>query len=152
MHFAIGTKAFGHRQMHPRFLCQLDRPTSLHAPTTLTLGSITFGGGQVLIPPSLPLLSLGSYGADVDLRPAQNLIVRVTVSLDSASQVIRWSFKSLDPITGMATTDPLAGLLAPGQGGSVTFTEAAKTPTTGTQINNQASIIFDTNSAMSTPV
>jgi hypothetical protein len=72
--------------------------------------------------------------------------------------VVRWRFRSIDPATGQPTTDPLAGFLPPNlippQGqGNVMFSVQPKLPlAAGTQIQNQASIVFDTNAPILTPV
>ena len=71
--------------------------------------------------------------------------------------LLTWRFTSIDPDTGQPTEDPLAGFLppniiAPEGEGSVFFTVMPKQNlATGTEISNQASIVFDTNSAIQTP-
>jgi Tol biopolymer transport system component len=120
--------------------------------STFSLGPMVFGTTVVTPPPGLD-----TFRKDVDLRPAQNLIVRITAGLDAATGVVTWRFVSLDPATGELPEDPLAGLLPPNTSppageGHVVFTVHAKPamPTGGT-ICNGASIVFDTNAAIVTP-
>jgi hypothetical protein len=118
--------------------------------TTLTLGPITFPN-QVVTPPSIPL-SAAPFATTVDLRPTTNLLVAITAYLNSATRTLTWTFQSLDPTTNQPPTDPLAGFLPPGAEGSVFLTAMpASTVTTGTVIQNTASIVFDANAAIATP-
>lgn len=92
-----------------------------------------------------------------DLRPAQNLIVRIVVQLDLNTGLLTYRFTSLDPATGQLPDDPLAGFLPPNVNppegdGSVVFTVMPKQGLpTGTVIRNQARIIFDVNPPIDTP-
>lgn len=120
--------------------------------STFALGPISFGA-KLMVPP--PFTS--SYTSDVDLRPENNLIVRITTELNMISGLFTVKFVSLDPATGQPPTDPLAGFLPPnrtspeGQG-SILFTIVPKPSlTTGSQIRNKASIVFDANPAIITP-
>jgi hypothetical protein len=119
---------------------------------TFSLGPIFFGADKKVIPPS----GLSDYAADVDLRPQQNLIVRVEARLDKATGLLTWRFTSLDPVTGLPTDDPLAGFLPPNRNapegeGQVLFTVGLKSGLpTGTEIRNKARIVFDTNAPIET--
>jgi hypothetical protein len=126
-------------------------PTTMDL-STLSLGPIGFGD-RLVVPPA----GLTSFMTHVDLRPEQNLLVRIEASLDVATSVLTWRFTSLDPTTGEPPTDPLAGFLPPnlnppeGQG-SVLFTvDPVESLPTGTEIRNQASIVFDFNEPIVTP-
>lgn len=111
----------------------------------LSFGPIVFGN-QVLSPP------LGNFTSTVDLRPANNLLIQISASLNSATGVIQWRFRSLDPATNQPPIDPSVGFLPPGGQGSVFFTAMPKQGlSTGTQIQNQATIIFDANAPLPTP-
>jgi uncharacterized repeat protein (TIGR01451 family) len=120
--------------------------------TSFSLGLMNFGATQIIPPPGLR-----QYAADVDLRPANNLIVRVNASLDSDSGVVTWRFISLGPGTLLPTEDPEAGFLPPNQlppqgEGSVLFTVLPKAGlATGTEIRNKARIVFDVNEPIDTP-
>lgn len=112
---------------------------------SFSLGSITFGNKKLTPPPNLQ-----SYLGFVDLRPANNLIVRVNANLEKATGLVTWRFESLDPATGEFTTDPIAGFLPPNitspEGeGSVSFLVKPKDNSSGAVIPNNARIIFDAN-------
>jgi hypothetical protein len=129
---------------------QLD-PTKVDL-TTLSLGPITFGGNQVVPPPNST-----TFATTVSLQPAQNLNVQVTGSLDPNTGLLTWILASTDPTTGNPPTDPAVGFLPPDvtppQGdGSVLLTVMPKQGvTTGTQLMNQATIVFDANAPIATP-
>lgn len=128
---------------------QLDA-TSLDL-NTLTLDLVTFGDTQVL-----PARGAREFTTNVDLRPAKNLIVRVDASLNPATALLTWHLTAIDPATGQLPLDRLAGFLPPnanppeGQG-SVFFTIMPNRGlATGTEVRNQASIVFDVNAPIST--
>jgi hypothetical protein len=120
---------------------------------TFRLGPISFGPDITLVPPP----GTQQYSGGIDLRPAQNLIVTVTASLDKATGLLRWRFMSIDPDTGQLTDDPDAGFLSPNTQppageGSVAFSVERKAAlASGTSICNQATIVFDLNAAIVTP-
>ena len=120
--------------------------------STLSLGPISFGTNRVVPPPGL-----STFAADVDLRPAEDLIVSITGSLDPNTGLLTWHFISIDPATGNLPVNPAVGFLPPDvnppQGeGSVLFTVMPKQGLgTGTQITNQATITFDVNAPINTP-
>ena len=120
--------------------------------STVGLGPIAFGDKEVV-----PRPGLSEFTNDVDLRPGKNIVLRIEARLDSKTGLLTWHFTSLDPATGKLPQDPLQGFLPPNvnppQGqGSVIFTVMPKKGLrTGTEIRNQASIIFDVNPAIKTP-
>lgn len=120
--------------------------------STFALGPITFGD-KTFVPPS----GVKSFTTDVDLRPENNLLVRINAGLNQTTGLITWRFSSIDPVTGLLPEDPLAGFLPPNvtppEGdGSVLFTINPKEGLlTGTEIRNKADIIFDTNEPIVTP-
>jgi WD40 repeat protein len=122
--------------------------------TTVNLQSITFAN-QTVTPTqdvSLPV-GMRQFNADVDLRPAKNLIVRINANVDMLTGDLMWHFTSLDPVTMQPPTDPTAGFLDPGQEGSVLFSVLPrKDLKTGTVVTDQASIMFDFNAWIDTPV
>ncbi len=77
--------------------------------------------------------------------------VKVTAGLNPVTGLLIWTMESIDPATGNAPEDPLAGFLPPNrtkpQGeGIVTFRIRPKSGlTNGTVITNMAQIFFDTN-------
>lgn len=119
--------------------------------STFALGPIAFGTHVLAVPPGLT-----SFSADVDLRPGIDLIARVTAGFNPGTGLATWHFFSLDPATGQPTTDPLLGFLPPNVAtpegeGHVSFTIRAKSGlSSGTEIHNQASIVFDANPAIVT--
>ena len=118
--------------------------------TTLTLGAITFPN-NVITPPSIPL-SLAPFANTLDLRPTTSLLVQINASLNTTTGTLTWTFQSLDPTTNQPPTDPLAGFLPPGAEGSVFFTVMPKsTVTTGTVVQNTATVVFDVNPPINTP-
>jgi hypothetical protein len=128
---------------------QLD-PTQVDL-TTFSLGPIAFGSHVVVPPPGLK-----RYVKDVDLRPEQNLLVNIDAELDPVTTIVTWRLASMDPETGKAPEDALAGFLPPDTNppegeGSVVFTVAPKAGlATGTEIRNRARIVFDANDPIDT--
>jgi hypothetical protein len=119
---------------------------------TFALGAIGFGTTELH-----PLAGSRSFETDVDLRPAQDLIVRVRASLNMTTGLLTYRFTSIDPLTGLPPTDPLAGFLPPNVtspegSGYVLFTVSPKADLpTGTVIRNSARIVFDLNPPIDTP-
>jgi uncharacterized delta-60 repeat protein len=120
--------------------------------STFQLGAVSFAD-KLVTPPS----GLSQWTTDVDLRPAQDLIVRITAGLDKQTGIVTWRFTSLDPATLLPTEDPLAGFLNPnrtppeGEGGVLFFINAKPGLATGAEIRNKARIVFDTNPHIDTP-
>src|SRR6185369_2519510 len=98
-----------------------------------------------------------AFTGAIDLRPGLDIIVKIDATLDQQSGLVTWHFSSLDPATLDTVTDPDAGFLPPNTNpphgdGSVAFTVLPKANlTTGTQIANHASIVFDVNAPLDTP-
>jgi hypothetical protein len=120
---------------------------------SFSLGPISFGS-HLLVPPP----GLSRYTATADLRPENDLMVKVDARLNEETGLVTWKFTSLDPASGLPTDDPLAGFLPPnihppdGEG-SVFFTAMPKPSLlTGSELSNRASIVFDSNAAIQTPV
>jgi hypothetical protein len=120
---------------------------------TFSLGPIVFNLTTVTPPPGL-----STFSTEVDLRPAQDLKVRIEAALDKNTGQLAWQFTSLDPTTGQPL-DPsdLRGFLPPNLNppegdGSVVFTVNPKVGlVTGAEIRNQAHIVFDVNPPIDTP-
>jgi uncharacterized repeat protein (TIGR01451 family) len=116
------------------------------------LGPIAFGADSTLAPAP----GVRGWTGSVDLRPAQNLIVAINAGIDRSTGLVAWRLTSLDPATLQLTNDPAAGFLPPNanppQGeGSVTFTVMPEGGlATGTMIQNQALVVFDTNAPIPT--
>ena len=119
---------------------------------SLKLGPISFGNRQVI-----PPLGVSEFSTEVDLRPENDLLVKIDVSLDAQTDVLTYRFTSLNPLTGEFPEDPLAGFLPPNVNppegdGSVLFTiMPLNNLLTGTEVRNKANIIFDLNAPIETP-
>ena len=117
---------------------------------TFRFGPVRVGDLQIDLPRGTDVTT------DTDLRPAQNLILRVRAALDRATNVATWRFSSLDPNTGDLTTDRAAGFLPPdtappaGRGSVIFFVQPVAGAPTGTTITNTAQIVFDTNNPVDT--
>ncbi len=120
---------------------------------TFEVGPITIGERIVVPPPGLSF-----FETTVDLRPDLDVLVRVSGGLEVGSSRAIWRFRTLDPATGLPPADPLAGFLPPNLNppegeGSVTFSVGlVEGLVTGTQVTNDASIVFDTNDPILTDV
>ncbi|MFO0805475.1 MAG: Ig-like domain-containing protein [Gemmataceae bacterium] len=122
---------------------------------TLELGAIQFGDVTITPPPSTQ-----SFSVAVDYRNADGspLVVDVEAIFDRAAGLIRWTFRSRDPATGLLPDDAFAGFLPPNDAtrrgeGSVRFTARSKAGLpTGTRFTASASIVFDTNAAIDTNI
>jgi hypothetical protein len=122
-------------------------PSSVQV-STAALGPIIVNGNQLTPPPGSQ-----TFNGQIDLRPAQSLLVNVTANVNATSGVVNWQMAAIDPITGLPPTNPLVGFLAPGQDGSVSLKALPNTGlATGALVSNQANITFDVNPAILTPV
>jgi hypothetical protein len=120
--------------------------------STLQLTAIAFNNVIINIPPGVQTFST-NVNVSTDPNP-----VSVSAALNPATGTLTWEMESINAATGQLVTDPLAGFLPPdnkqGQGeGYVTYTiQPTNGLATGFQITNQATIVFDANSAIATPV
>ncbi|MGE0268874.1 MAG: hypothetical protein AB7S78_10530 [Candidatus Omnitrophota bacterium] len=125
---------------------------------TTVLDLSTFELGPIGVAEKIINLPSGiqEFITEVDLRPDNDLILRIEVALNTASGDVVWKFISLDPESHMFTDDPNAGFLPPNDNppegdGFVTFSVRAKDSVeTNDEIINSASIVFDTNSPITT--
>jgi len=99
-----------------------------------------------------------NYSLLKDLRPTLPNLLRVDVRLDTLKGIATWKFSTLDTMTYELTDDPALGFLPPntdGKKGSgfVSFTIQPKNGVvSGTVLTNKASIVFDANAPIITPV
>lgn len=127
---------------------QLD-PTKLNL-STFSLGLISFGANTISVPSGTT-----SFSTLYSLN--SSLSVQINASLDASTGLATWTLQSIDPSTGLPPTDPTVGFLPPdadgivGQGSVLFNAMPVSTLTTGTQITNTASVVFDSNSAINTP-
>lgn len=121
--------------------------------STFQLGPISFGKDTTATPPR----GLSEWTTDIDLRPGNDLIVRVSAALNKTTGLITWRFFSLDPATMQPTENAAAGFLPPNTNapegeGAVLFTVSPKqTLPEGAEIRNKARIVFDVNAPIDTP-
>lgn len=119
--------------------------------STFSLGKIQFGDTVVDVPPGLK-----TYSTEVDLRPANNLLVEVSATIDENTGLVTWQLHSLDPFTRQPPTDPFAGFLPPnvigteGQGNVQFYVTPKAKIVAGDEIRNKAVIVFDTNPPIET--
>lgn len=98
-----------------------------------------------------------TFVTTVDMRPAINAIAQVEGKYDEKKGIATWLFTSLDPMTMEPTDDIMQGFLPVNYDGSgigevaYNINRKAGLPD-GTAISNKASIIFDSNDAIMTPV
>jgi hypothetical protein len=119
----------------------------------LSLGPISFGTNRIT-PPA------GSTTFETLYTPpgVTTYKVRIQGSLDSDTDLLKWTFETIDPSTGLPPTDPSIGFLPPdvdgivGQGSVGFNVMPMQGLTTGTQITNNATIVFDSNASIATPV
>lgn len=99
-----------------------------------------------------------SFVRDFYLRESMGVDARVVGSFDETTGVALWEFFTIDTLTGQATTDPLAGFLPPdtlsplGQGYVGFMVNRNPSIQEGDTIRNHATIIFDYNDPIVTPV
>ena len=108
-----------------------------------------FGWGDTLFFP--PGNHLREFAADIDMRPAMELITRVSARLDTLQGVVTWEFLSLNPETMELEEDPFIGFLPPnatspeGEGFVSFFVGLRSGLTTNDSFSNMVIIVFDAN-------
>src|SRR5262249_27640946 len=121
--------------------------------STFQLGDIQIGATTISVPASLQTFSTTVHTANIDGTPLQ---VAITASLNQQTGVVTWTFLSIDPVTNLTPPSPIAGFLpvddSTGRGQAfVHYTVRPKANlTSGTQINAQASVVFDANAPLNT--
>lgn len=129
---------------------QLDADLDLD---TFELGDFGFGSLVIEVPDGLQ-----NYNNRLDLRSTIGSFVDVEAKLDLATRTVTWTLRTIDPATGELATGVDDGFLPPnkqnGEGeGFVRYrVEPKRELKTGDRIDAQASIVFDTNPAIQTPV
>lgn len=121
---------------------------------SLELTEITFANRTIFIPPGYDThqenVRLAINGADI--------LAEVSASINREARELVLTLRAIDPVTGWFSEDPLVGLLYPendtGRGqGSISYIIRPKAGLpTGTNLENFASIVFDLNSPINTPV
>lgn len=125
--------------------------------TTLDLSSFGFthfAWGDTTF--SIEGTNVQEFTRDVDLRPAKELIVRVSGKLDTIKGIADWTILSLNPTTREEEEDPDLGVLPPndekGSGEGYVGYRLMQKPSLacGTSIHSKATIVFDTNDPIAT--
>jgi hypothetical protein len=120
--------------------------------STVSLGTIAFGSNVIELPSGQ-----SNYTSLYTPAGVTTYKVRIQGSLNADTGLLKWTFQTIDPTTGLPPTDPTVGFLPPDADGvegqaSVVFNVMPKSgQSTGTQIKNTASVVFDSNAAISTP-
>ncbi|CAN5487985.1 hypothetical protein BH11PLA2_BH11PLA2_46570 [soil metagenome] len=121
--------------------------------STVQLGDFGFGSVLVNVPTGLQSYSTRVSATNADSSP---LFVDINGTVNIVTGTVLWTFRSVDPNTGLLPNGVFEGLLPPEDGtgrgdGFVSFSgrPRAGLPTNRT-IDEQASIIFDTNAAIAT--
>ncbi|MGO8935443.1 MAG: SBBP repeat-containing protein [Terracidiphilus sp.] len=129
---------------------QLD-PTKVDL-NTLSLGAIAFGSNIISLPSGTK-----NYTTNYAPPGVTAYVVRIQGSLNTTTGLLKWTFQTIDPSTGLPPTDPTVGFLPPdtdgivGQGSVLFSIMPLAAKATGTQLTNTASVVFDTNAPISTP-
>jgi len=123
---------------------------------TFELISVGFGSFAVQVPPGRQSFETQVNWSNQDGSP---LLVDIKANLNRETGLVSYSFRSLDPGTGLLPFDPLAGFLPVNDKdlhngeGFVTYLIQQKSGlASGTPITNQANIIFDINDPILTNV
>ena len=94
----------------------------------------------------------------IDMRPQINALAQVEGFYDKLKGIITYRFTSIDPMTMEPTDDVMQGFLPVNYDGTSGIGEVSynvnllKAFDDGTRVSNRASIVFDTNEAILTPV
>ncbi len=121
-------------------------------PSTVSLGPISWGASNTITPPS----GITSYATTYTPSGVTNYVVRVQGSVNTNSNLLKWTFQTIDPTTGQPPSDTTIGFLPPdadgveGQGSVVFHVSPRSGLNTGTQISNTATVIFDANAPINT--
>ncbi len=119
---------------------------------TFQFGTIGFGNYVVSVPAGLT-----SYSTRVDAKAALGVYVDVDARLNLTTGLLTVTYTSLDPNTFETPSNPLVCFLPPDTNppngeGYITYTIQPKAGlATGSTLDAQASIVFDTNAAIATP-
>ena len=121
---------------------------------TFELIEIAFGEQRITVPAGLKeyetTLPIQANGVDI--------LVTVKAALDRETRVLTLVLRSIDPLTGWMPDDPLTGLLYPndetgrGEGFIRYVVRPLAALPSGTVVTNRASIVFDLNDPIQTPL
>jgi len=120
-------------------------------PSSVRLGSFAVNGEIYSVPENRNF-----YQTTLDLTATRGVYLSVTAGVDAATREVYFTFKSLDPLTGLAPRDSTVGFLPPSEGlgpgtGAVSFEVQASSSLAGSppvDLPNGGGIIFDNNAAI----
>jgi RHS repeat-associated protein len=113
-----------------------------------------FGWGDIVI--DVPE-NRAFYSERLDFTADKGFMLDVTAGIDVAKGQIFWTLTTIDPNTGAPPADPLLGFLPPnndngaGDGFVQYSVRADRDAPTGTRIDAEATIVFDTEAPIDTP-
>ena len=119
--------------------------------SSFSLGPITFGDTTVTPPPGLK-----NWITTVRLPNENKYVVQIIAGLNEATDIVNWQLMAIDTSTGGYPTDPSVGFLPPDVNppegeGSVFFNIKPKQYlSSGEELDNRASVIFDANAPIYT--
>jgi hypothetical protein len=117
--------------------------------STFQLGDFGFGNVAVPVPDGKQ-----TYTTRIDVRSSRGVFVDVVAGLQG--RVVTWTFSSVDPATQKPPIDPEVGFLPPdqtppnGEGFVTYFVRPVPGLNSGTQVQAQAAVVFDTNAPVLT--
>ena len=121
---------------------------------SFVLKEIALGSYRIEIPPGHSY-----YQTRMEMNASgQNVIVDIEAGIDYESRIALWTFTAIDPNTGELSEDPLNGFLPPngsqseGEGYVRFQIKPQDDIASGTVISNMATIIFDRNEPVDTPI
>jgi hypothetical protein len=109
------------------------------------LSEVAWGDTTIIVPGS-PSYWHGTVDLD-----SLGLLLEIDAGINASTGEAHWYFKTIDPATGQPPVDPFAGFLPPndstgrGQGHVSFIIKADPTLPEGTEIKNDATIVFDIN-------
>ncbi|MEG4348172.1 DUF4347 domain-containing protein [Microcoleus sp. LAD1_D3] len=127
---------------------QLDSDLNLD---TFTLNDFGFGDITINVP-----LGVQNYSERLDLLTTRGVFVDVDAELDTATGIVTWTFTAIDPTTGNPANSATQGFLPPddengvGQGFVGYSIQPKANPSTGTRIDAQATITFNSQTPIQT--
>ena len=121
---------------------------------TFELTEIAFADQRITVPPGLD-----HYEATIPIQAnGADILVEAQSVLDRDSRIFTLTLQAIDPVTGWMPDDPFTGLLYPNDEtrrgeGHISYTISPKPGLpSGTEILNRASIVFDFNDPIETPL
>lgn len=123
--------------------------------SSFEFGQFGFGDHTVTVPSGLQNFNTSVDSQNPDGSPLQ---VNITASFDDVTGEVAVLFESIDPATGLPPSDPFAGFLPveDGEGNGQGYISYRVNPksglASGTEVLNQAEIVFDTNDPIVTPI